>query len=243
MVLRIKDWHKFQHFKDRRPPWVKLYRELLDDIDWHELDARAAKALVMLWLIASENDGYLPETKKLAFRLRMSETAALDVLSKLSHWLEQGDIKAISGRYQSDAPETEVETEVEGETEIAPTELVGQKADAPYKVPACPYEDIVKAYAQTLPGLPQVAVMSDARRSHIAARWKAVCGDQKFSREQGVEWFHEFFVLVSKSAFLTGNSKPSRDTGRVWSADFDWLLLPTNFVKVVEGRYQERKAA
>jgi hypothetical protein len=111
VVIRIKNWHQFQHFKDRRPPWVKLYRDLLDDLEWHELDSKAAKVLVSLWLIASENDGELPDMKKLAFRLRMTESATLDVVSKLSHWLEHDDINAISDGYQSDRPETETETE------------------------------------------------------------------------------------------------------------------------------------
>lgn len=114
--MRIKNWSQFQHFKDRRPPWIKLYREILDDIEWHELDAKAAKVLVMLWLIASEFDGELPEIKRLAFRLRMSETDAKAACSKLSHWLEQCDINTISERYQFDAPETE-KSRVEEETE------------------------------------------------------------------------------------------------------------------------------
>lgn len=116
MTVRIKNWAQFQHFKDRRPPWVKLYRDLLDDMEWHELDAKAAKALVMFWLIASEADGELPDTKKLAFRLRMSEKECLDVISKLSHWLEHDDINAISTRYQV-APVADVSDHQETETE------------------------------------------------------------------------------------------------------------------------------
>lgn len=116
--MRIKNWHKHQHFKDRKPPWIKLYREILDDIEWHELDAKAAKVLVMLWLIASEFDGELPELKRLAFRLRMSETETKTICSKLSHWLEDFDITTISERYQNDAPETEGEKE--GETKKEP---------------------------------------------------------------------------------------------------------------------------
>jgi hypothetical protein len=57
MAARVKNWKKFQHFKDRSPPWIKLYRDLLDDPDWHELSGDEAKALVMIWLVASENDG------------------------------------------------------------------------------------------------------------------------------------------------------------------------------------------
>lgn len=114
MTYRIKDWHKFQHFKDRKPPWIKLYRDILDDLDWHELEPKAAKMLVSLWLISSEDDGYLPDMKKLAFRLRMTEASTQELLNRLSHWLEQTDIEAISPGYQADAPETERETETEG---------------------------------------------------------------------------------------------------------------------------------
>lgn len=115
MSWRIKSWDKFQHFKDRRPPWVKLYRDILDDIEWHELDPKAAKILVMLWLIASEDDGNIPDTKQLAFRLRISTNETVQLLNKLSHWLEQTDIKLISDCQQSDRPERETEEDRETE--------------------------------------------------------------------------------------------------------------------------------
>jgi hypothetical protein len=115
--MKIKNWSKFQHFKDRKPPWVKLYRDILDDIEWHELDATASKVLVMCWLIASEDDGNLPNTKTLAFRLRMSEKQTFECLNKLSHWLEQDDISLISTEYQDDLLETETEIETETKRE------------------------------------------------------------------------------------------------------------------------------
>jgi hypothetical protein len=112
--MKIKNWSKFQHFKDRRPPWIKLYRDLLDDMQWHELDPLSSKVLVTLWLLASEDqDGCLPDTKTLAWRMRMTEKQVLDCISKLSHWLEHDDIELISERYQDDLPETEVETKKE----------------------------------------------------------------------------------------------------------------------------------
>jgi hypothetical protein len=113
--MKIKNWTKFQHFKDRRPPWVKLYRDILDDLEWHELDPLAAKVLVMLWLIASENDGRIPDTKTLAFRLRLTEIKTKEIVIKLSHWLEQDDIGLISDGYQVDLLETERETETKKE--------------------------------------------------------------------------------------------------------------------------------
>jgi hypothetical protein len=112
--MKIKNWSKFQHFKDRRPPWVKLYRDILDDVEWFELDPKLAKILVMLWLIASEEqDGILPDAKKLAFRLRLSEKEINSAIIGLSHWLEHSDIDGISSGYQDDLPETETEKEKE----------------------------------------------------------------------------------------------------------------------------------
>jgi len=137
MVWRVKGWHKFQHFKDRKPPWVKLYRDLLDDLEWHELDPVAAKALVSLWLIASEDNGQLPANKILAFRLRVTEKAMESIISKLDHWLEQVDINPISERYQDDPLETEGETEKETETE---TTLSGK----PDVVPKVDFKETAK---------------------------------------------------------------------------------------------------
>ena len=128
--MKIKNWSKFQHFKDRRPPWIKLYRDILDDIDWHQLDPLASKVLVMCWLIASEDDGNLPEIKTLAFRLRMTEKQTSECISKLSHWLEHDDINMISSGYQTDSTETETETEKKKEkkaTVVAAPEGVSQE--------------------------------------------------------------------------------------------------------------------
>ena len=95
MTIRIKNWSRFQHFKDRRPLWVKLYRELLDDREWHKLDGDSAKMLVELWLLASESDGDLPPVDDIAFRLRTTAKKVNECLYQLSHWLE-------TDRYQDD---------------------------------------------------------------------------------------------------------------------------------------------
>jgi hypothetical protein len=111
--MRIKNWKKFQHFRDRKPPWIKLYRDLLDDREWHNLEPKAAKMLVMLWLLASESDGVLPDHETIAFRLRLSVQQVKHDISRLSQWLEQSDIATISSGYQDDPLETETETETE----------------------------------------------------------------------------------------------------------------------------------
>ncbi len=89
--IRIKNWQKFQHFKDRRPPWIKLYRELLDDIDWHNLSGDDAKVLIMVWLIASENDGAIPSADEIAWRIRLPEKDIEAAIIRLSGWFTDDD--------------------------------------------------------------------------------------------------------------------------------------------------------
>jgi hypothetical protein len=112
LYLRIKNWCKFQHYKsgphaEKKPEWIKLYRALLDDIEWYQLDPVAAKTLVSLWLLASENGGTLPDLKTIAFRLRMPEKQIKSVLSQLPHWIDDG----IDNVYTASIPEEEREKE------------------------------------------------------------------------------------------------------------------------------------
>ena len=84
MTLIPKNWSQFQHYKDRAPPWIKLHRSLLDNIDYHRLTPEAAKALPLIWLIASEGDGLIPNAEELAFRLHIQQDEAFKVLDELA---------------------------------------------------------------------------------------------------------------------------------------------------------------
>lgn len=136
MAARVKNWKRFQHFKDRRPPWIKLYRDLLDDPDWHELSGDEAKALVMIWLVASENDGNLPDNRKLAFRLRIDERQVETLLKYLSHWLDRDDIEAT--QYRSDSPDSiramEKELAVLSDEGTSHAPLMAENPDLPLAV-------------------------------------------------------------------------------------------------------------
>ena len=106
MTVRIRNWNKFQHFNDkRRTIWIKLYCDLLNNLEWHELDPKLSKFLINLWLLAAEKNGELPSIPAIAFRLRMQEKDIESMLCKLNDWLEQDDIAVISTEYQDDVLE------------------------------------------------------------------------------------------------------------------------------------------
>ncbi len=121
--MKIKNWSQFQHYKDRRPPWIKLYRELLDDLEYHQLKPVAAKYLPLLWLIGSENCGELPDPERLAFRLRLGLKECVAICTELSHWLEHDASDMLATSLHDATPErageeTEKERETETETDI-----------------------------------------------------------------------------------------------------------------------------
>jgi hypothetical protein len=127
--MKIKNWKKFQHFKDRKPPWIKLYRDILDDVDINMISDRCFRVIIMLWLIASEDpsrEGNLPALRKLAFRLRMSEATLVEIIKGLTEFIEFDDIDLISTRYQHDTPETETETEIETENKHHLSDSIGR---------------------------------------------------------------------------------------------------------------------
>ena len=58
--LKVKNWTKFQHYKTRNPPWIKLYRSLLTDYQFCALSDRDKGHLILLWVWAAGADGCLP---------------------------------------------------------------------------------------------------------------------------------------------------------------------------------------
>lgn len=108
--MRPKNWSKFQHYKDRRPPWIRLYHHLIDDPAWWRLSGDDSKCLVAIWLVASENEnGELPPLSDLAFRLRMPEKRCEQTIERLSAWLEQSGNEMLAKRARHAVPETEAE--------------------------------------------------------------------------------------------------------------------------------------
>jgi hypothetical protein len=118
LKLKPKNWEKFQHYKDRCPPWIKLHRDLLNDREFMGLPI-ASKALApLLWLLASESkDGSFDAAiEELSFRLH---TASKDIEAGLKPLIDKGFFvdasTMLAPRLQVAIPERETERETERE--------------------------------------------------------------------------------------------------------------------------------
>lgn len=111
----VKNWQRFQHYKDRNPPWIKLHFELLSSETWVMLDDASRVLAVACMLIASRNEGMVPNNPDYVKRV-----AYLNTKPNFKPLIECGFLENpladASKPYQMQAdarPEAEAEAEAE----------------------------------------------------------------------------------------------------------------------------------
>jgi uncharacterized protein YdaU (DUF1376 family) len=116
----------------------------------------------------------------------------------------------------------------------------GELGPAPIKkLPECNHKAVIELYHENLPTMRRVEVWNETRAGYLRQRWREVATE--LAQEKAIEvgdvlnWWAEFFQSVGKSRFLTGRVN-SKD-GRAFVADLEWILKPSNFAKIVEGKY------
>ncbi len=78
----ICNWGKFQHYKNRNPPWIKLHTSLLEDYEFSQLSVHLQVVLLKLWLVAARTDNRLPDDpawigQKLTMPIEQADLATL----------------------------------------------------------------------------------------------------------------------------------------------------------------------
>ncbi len=106
-------------------------------------------------------------------------------------------------------------------------------------LPDCQHQAVIDLYHQQLPTLRRVEVWNAARQGYLRQRWREVAAelgkDKPISASAVLDWFNDFFGHIQKSRFLVG--KVNSKDGRAFTADLEWNLKPSNFSKIVEGKY------
>ena len=107
------------------------------------------------------------------------------------------------------------------------------------KIPDCNHQAVIDLYHQQLPTLRRVEVWNAARQGYLRQRWREVAAelgkDKPTTASAVLDWFNDFFGHIQKSRFLVG--KVNNKDGRAFTADLEWILKPSNFAKIVEGKY------
>jgi DNA-binding transcriptional regulator YhcF (GntR family) len=103
-----------------------------------------------------------------------------------------------------------------------------KQEDQDIKIPPCPHKDIIERYNLILGShLPQVKIKlwGGQRKRLLTSRWK------EDKERQNLAWWEWYFNSINSTPFLIGEN----DKG--WTVDLEWIIRPTNMVKILEGKY------
>ena len=127
-----------------------------------------------------------------------------------------------------------------------PLSLVGSQPAQPNGLSDCPHQAVLALWAEVLPAMPQhnPTMWRGARADHLRARWRETAADKRWTSEaDGLAYLRKLFAYVAQSAFLTGRVPP-REPGRPpFQIELEWLVNPTNWARVIEGKYHQTEAA
>jgi hypothetical protein len=167
-ALRVKDFDRFQHYKDRSPPWIKLYNAVLDDYAFSRLQDASKWHLIAIWLLASRSDNSIPDDAAWIGRMiGATQPVALDPLLSCG-FIERYDIAsgALAERERVAIPEgkkRESRVRVKVESESGGFGQVWQ--EYPKRAGGNPRPAAVRAYAARVKaGASEEALLAGTRR-------------------------------------------------------------------------------
>ena len=110
------------------------------------------------------------------------------------------------------------------------------------RFPPCPQQALIDLWKKKLPHLPQPRVWEGARQGHMRARWVQAAKPSSFYKDvyntiqSGLAWWESFFAYIADDTTLSAGYETQ---GRRWVPDLVWVVNPTNFQKIIDGKYQK----
>ena len=84
MKYQVKNWNRYQHYKDRNPTWIKLYIDTLQSRDWVMLDDKTRVLFIAIILLAPRSGGEIDGSPEgLEYLKKAGSLSATPSLEKL----------------------------------------------------------------------------------------------------------------------------------------------------------------
>ncbi len=103
--FRIRNFERFQHYKDRNPPWIRLYGALWRDRAFFRLPDAVKAHLIGLFALAARLENRIPDDPEwLAHELCASEPIDLGILAASGFVIREDQASAASTTCEHSAP-------------------------------------------------------------------------------------------------------------------------------------------
>lgn len=136
----IRNWKRFQHYKERNPPWIRLYRDLLRDRGYQKLSDTCRGHLVGLLILAAGSDNRIPDDQAW-LRHELCTKLPIDLKSlAATGWIvyeEQSDSDVLAephllaDRGQLDAPSHLIPSHIIPHEQVGVADLVASPTSGP----------------------------------------------------------------------------------------------------------------
>lgn len=138
--MLVRNWEKWQSYrKDRgQPPWIKIHRELMRNLDWVSLSDAAKGHLVSIWLLAADRNGKIPDDPGMIAKLCFLDTPPdLEALVRVGFLERDATVTPIWRQHdppeerRGETEETREETLAHAREEISTPEPDGPDPEPP----------------------------------------------------------------------------------------------------------------
>jgi hypothetical protein len=217
LTVTVKNFHKYNPPKNyATTKWVKIDTRILEDPKVAELKPTAKLLYFAIILECGKQ-----QQSRCTFNTRLMSTMCslrVDHLHLCANDLEQLQLLTIEKSKSDKIREDKIRKDTSKEVLV----VSAKKA----KSDPCPYQDLIKLWAEKCPKLPQVRTLTEARKKHLRSRWR---------ENSDLTIWSDVLDRISKSKFCNG------DNDRGWCADIDFLLRPDTITKVLEGKYDSKE--
>lgn len=132
--LYVPNLEKWQHYKDRCPPWIKLHRDVLNDYKFSQLQDASKAHLLAIWLLASQLDNKIPfDARWISNRINATEEVDINRLINTGFLhIHDRDSEALASCKQGAVTETETETDSPPSSKLIVDTDTGEISDNPF---------------------------------------------------------------------------------------------------------------
>jgi len=186
----------------------------------HRWRTRLRPVMEMLWMV--ENGQWRQKRLQKEWRFVRKKSQQSSAAAQ-ARWLKNNETD------DADAPPPQCERNAPTPTPTpTPIEELDPNGSCQLSSEKLPVQKAFDNYVQMASDLklPIPRKLTEQRKRHLRARLK----------EHGIEGWNDMLYRLAESNWCLGNN-PSG-----WTADFDWLLGPKNFNKVLDGNYVREEA-
>lgn len=207
-----------------------FYRSYYDAI--LELDPKD-QLKVLLAIISYALDGAEPDLKGVSKAMFALIRPTLDKSRKMAEGGAKSSKSSEKGQDKVSIRSDKGQDKVDASSDKAPNNDIDIDIDRDKDIDSdrdkkIDYQKIADLYNCVCVSYPKVKSLSDYRKKTIRAR---------INSGRTYKDFETLFIKAEDSSFLKGGNN------RNWQANFDWLISDSNMAKVLDGNYDDRKAA